>query len=144
MSQYWFVNIFFVTSKHQNLSISWSPLCSSSSPLEGWFPEILFTRFLFCVFYWLKVNMNSMKLVIPLHWLYWVNSNQRWKQTRFSVCFHPWCELTSTMNVTEWQVSWNSWIPFWGWIYGFLMLYAAADRKKSNNQWPEIFLAQFE
>ena len=38
-----------------------------------------------------------------------VNSHQRWKQTRFRVCFHLWCELTSTMTVTEWQVSWNSW-----------------------------------
>ena len=38
----------------------------------------------------------------------WVNSHQRWKQTRFRVCFHLWCELTNTMNVTEWQVSWNS------------------------------------
>ena len=37
-----------------------------------------------------------------------VNSHPRWKQTRFRVCFHLWCELTSTMNVTEWQVSWNS------------------------------------
>ena len=37
-----------------------------------------------------------------------VNSHQRWKQTRFRVCFHLWCELTSTMNVTEWQVSRNS------------------------------------
>ena len=37
-----------------------------------------------------------------------VNSHQRWKQMRFRVCFHLWCELTSTMNVTEWQVSWNS------------------------------------
>ena len=36
-----------------------------------------------------------------------VNSHQRWKQTRFRVCFHLWCELTSTMNVTEWQVPWN-------------------------------------
>ena len=34
-----------------------------------------------------------------------VNSHQRWKQTRF-VCFHLWCELTSTLNATE--VSWNS------------------------------------
>ena len=31
-----------------------------------------------------------------------VNSHQRWKQTRFRVCFHLWCELTSTMNVTQW------------------------------------------
>ena len=38
-----------------------------------------------------------------------VNSHQRWKQTRFRVCFHLWCELTSTMNITEWQVSWISW-----------------------------------
>ena len=38
-----------------------------------------------------------------------VNPHQRWKQTRFCICFHLWCELTSTMNVTEWQVSWNSW-----------------------------------
>ena len=37
-----------------------------------------------------------------------VNSHQRWKQTRNRVCFHLWCELTTTMNVTEWQVSWNS------------------------------------
>ena len=66
--------------------------------------------------------MNSMKIVITLHfhekWLQtmlWyhnarVNSHQRWKQTRFRVCFHLWCQLTSTMNVTEWQVSWNSWL----------------------------------
>ena len=38
-----------------------------------------------------------------------VNSHQRWKQTRFRICFHLWYELTSTMNVTEWHVSWNSW-----------------------------------
>ena len=37
-----------------------------------------------------------------------VNSHQRWKQTQFPVCFHLWCKLTSAMNVTEWQVSWNS------------------------------------
>ena len=39
----------------------------------------------------------------------WVNSHQRWKQTRFRVCFHLWCELTIFgVNVREWQVSWNS------------------------------------
>ena len=27
---------------------------------------------------------------------------------RFSASFHLWCELTTTINVTEWQVSWNS------------------------------------
>ena len=41
-----------------------------------------------------------------------VNSHQRWKQPRNRVCFHLWCELTSTMNVTEWQVSWNSCLVF--------------------------------
>ena len=43
-----------------------------------------------------------------------VNSHQRWKQTRFRVCFHLWCELTITMNVTEWQISYNSWKSFLG------------------------------
>ena len=38
-----------------------------------------------------------------------INSHQRWKQMRFRICFHLWCEMTITMNVTEWQVSWNSW-----------------------------------
>ena len=28
-----------------------------------------------------------------------VNSHQRRKQTRFRVCFHLWCELTSTMII---------------------------------------------
>ena len=37
-----------------------------------------------------------------------VNSHQRWKQKQFHVCFHLWCELTSTMSVKEWQVSWYS------------------------------------
>ena len=37
-----------------------------------------------------------------------VNSHQRWKQTRFRVCFHLWCELTTTINLTECQVSWNT------------------------------------
>ena len=37
-----------------------------------------------------------------------VNSHQRWKQTRFCISFHLWFELTSTLNLMEWQVSWNS------------------------------------
>ena len=41
-----------------------------------------------------------------------VNSHQRLKQMPFRVCFHLWCELTITMNVTEWHVSWNSWLRF--------------------------------
>ena len=70
--------------------------------------------------------MNSMNIIIPLHFIslkkilqtmLWpcyarVNSHQRWKQTRFRVCFHLWCELANTMNVTEWQVSWNSCMCF--------------------------------
>ena len=32
-----------------------------------------------------------------------VNSHHRWKQTWFRVCFHLWRELTSRMNVKEWQ-----------------------------------------
>ena len=69
-------------------------------------------------------DMNSMKLVLPSrfiswrkrrrlqtmlwHHKAWVNSHQRWKQTRFRICFHLWYESTTKMNVTEWQVSWNS------------------------------------
>ena len=41
-----------------------------------------------------------------------VNSLQRWKQARFRVCFYLWCELTSTINVTEWQ----------GWIHVILRI----------------------
>ena len=44
----------------------------------------------------------------PVTFIVLVNSRQRWKQMRNRVCFHLWCELTSTMNVTEWQVSWTS------------------------------------
>ena len=46
-----------------------------------------------------------------------VNSHQRWRQTRFRVCFHLWCELTDTMNVTEWQVSWNSFVAICWWFF---------------------------
>ena len=69
-----------------------------------------------------KPLTNSMKLVVPLHSISWkktpnhnarVNSHQRWKQMRFRVCFHLWCELTSTRNVTDWQVSWNIIIHFY-------------------------------
>ena len=68
--------------------------------------------------------MNSMKLVILLYFISWkktpmmlwhhnakVNSHQRWKPTRNRVCFHLWCELTCTMDVTEWQATWNSCLP---------------------------------
>ena len=56
-------------------------------------------------FYFMKKRLQTMLW----HHYARVNSHQRWKQTRFRVCFHLWCELTSTMKVTEWQVSWNSW-----------------------------------
>ena len=43
-----------------------------------------------------------------------VNSHQRWKQTRNRVCFHLWCELTSTMSAMHFLLiseneffSWN-------------------------------------
>ena len=66
---------------------------------------------------WLPWNLSFLYILLHenrLQMMLWhhntrVNSHQRWKQTRFRVCFHLWCELTSTMNVTEWQVSWNSW-----------------------------------
>ena len=54
-------------------------------------------------FYFMKKRLQTMLW----HGNTKVNSHQRWKQTRFRVCFYLWCELTSTMNVTEWQVSWS-------------------------------------
>ena len=36
-------------------------------------------------------NMNSMKLVIPLHSLYWSIPT---KDESNRICFHLWCELT--------------------------------------------------
>ena len=52
---------------------------------------------------------------------------QRWKQTRFRVCFHLWCELTSTIYVTEWLVSWNS-------CHVFMFVFCLDDVKKLANQ----------
>ena len=42
------------------------------------------------------------------------NTNVSWEQVirRFHVRFHLWCELTSTMHVTEWQ--WKTWWSFQG------------------------------
>ena len=65
--------------------------------------------------------MNSMKFIIPLHYISWkkktpndaVTPQCQSQFTRFRVCFHLWCELTTTMNVTEWQVSWNSCFCLW-------------------------------
>ena len=44
------------------------------------------------------------KLVIPPESIHTKDESKM----RFRVCFHLLCELASTMNVTEWQVSWNS------------------------------------
>ena len=41
-------------------------------------------------FYFLKKGLQTMLW----HHNARVNSHQRWKQTRFRVCFHLWCELT--------------------------------------------------
>ena len=54
-----------------------------------------------------------------------VNSHQRWKQMRFRVCFHLWYELTSTMNVMEWQVSWNSCIACGPWDHALSLCQSA-------------------
>ena len=67
----------------------------------------------FVLSYWTQFQNISLVLAV-VYLSFWphnarVNSHQRWKQTRFRVCFHLWCELTSTINVREWQVSWNSW-----------------------------------
>ena len=58
---------------------------------------------------WIPWNLSGHYILLhekrlqtmPWHHKAKVNSHQRWKQTRFRVCFHLWCELTSTMNVTE-------------------------------------------
>ena len=91
-------------------------------PRNLWFCYILFlekTHFLILVgsaFYqiWLlRFTEKRRQTMLGSHNAR-VNSHPRWKQTRFRVCFHLWCELTLTMNVTEWQVSWNSWKSFFG------------------------------
>ena len=55
---------------------------------------------------WIPWNLSFRYMLFHENWLQtmlWhqnagVNSHQRWKQTRFCVCFHLWRELTSTMN----------------------------------------------
>ena len=66
-------------------------------------------------------DMHSKKLVIPLHFMSW-KKDSKWccdttmpesihtkdeSKLQFCVCFHLWGELPTTINVTEWQVSWN-------------------------------------
>ena len=62
-----------------------------------------------------QLHMNSMKLVIPLHFISRKKDSKRCCDTtmpesihtkdesklQFSACFHLWCELTTTINVTE-------------------------------------------
>ena len=82
-----------------------------------------------------------------------VNSHQRWKQMQNRVCFHLWCELTSTINVTEWQVSWNSWLVFWILIlclsFTFIVLVNSHQRwKQTRNRvcfhlWCELTLVSW-
>ena len=73
---------------------------------------------------WATPIKNSMKLVISLilfhdkilQTMLWhhnarVNSHQRWKQKRFRVCFHLWCELTSTNCECNGMTSFNGFVP---------------------------------
>ena len=78
---------------------------------------------IFCIIPWIPRNLSFRYILSHekrFQTMLWclnarVNLHQRWKQTRFRICFHLWCELTNTMNVTEWQVSWTSWCvkPDW-------------------------------
>ena len=58
-------------------------------------------------FRYISFHEKRLQLML-LHHNARVNSHQRWKQMGFRICFHLWCELTITVNVMEWQVSWNS------------------------------------
>ena len=80
------------------------------------------TRLHLARFGFIHMIMNSMKPVIPLHFIFMIKDSKRCcdtttpesihtkdgKKTWFCISFHLWCELTSTTNVTGWQVSWNS------------------------------------
>ena len=94
-------------SEHRQHHTDWPSLHYKWIPWNLSFPYILFHAKRLQTMLW---HLNAR-----------VNSHQKWKQTRFRVCFHLWCELTSTMNVTEWQVSWNSWLANW-WDHSFYQL----------------------
>ena len=68
------------------------PSVVESSLLIAWIPWKL--SFHYILFH------EKILLTMLWHHNVRVNSHQRWKQTRFRVCFHLWCELTITMNVT--------------------------------------------
>ena len=78
------------------LSLLWGP---SGQQRVSWIPWNL--SFCYILF------LEKIPQTILWHHNARVNSQQRWKQMMFCICFHLWCELTSTINVTEWQVSWN-------------------------------------
>ena len=94
--------------RHEILFINWRHFCGTNVQRSrqinrkhfAWNPWNFSFRYIFF----------HEKILKTMLWHYnaRVNSHQRWKQTRFRVWFHLWCELTSTMNVTEWQVSGNS------------------------------------
>ena len=46
------------------------------------------------IFYVMKKRLQTLLWHLNVR----VNSDQRWKQMRFRICFHLWCELTSTMS----------------------------------------------
>ena len=70
------------------------------------FPQII--QLMVALKYWPSAKKGSASSAVKLYMNNArVNSHQRWKQTRNRVCFHLWCELTSTMNV-----SWNSCVAF--------------------------------
>ena len=79
-----------------------------SSPLQWPSGAWLLHSFLWCkhefhetchsvTFYFMKKRLQTMLW----HHNARVNSHQRWKQTWSCVCFHLWCELTSTLNSVE-------------------------------------------
>ena len=85
------VGVYFGPMRYSRLRKRWS---------QSWIPWDLSFRY---------ISFHEKRLQTMLwHHNARVNSHQRWKQTRLGVCFHLWCELTSTMNVTEWQASWNA------------------------------------
>ena len=77
-------------------------------------------------------SMNSMKFVIPLHFISWKKDSKWCCDTTTPESIHTKDEskrgsafafivgvkLTSTMNVTKWHVSWNSWYTHIPQTYG--------------------------
>ena len=105
----------FVASQHSLASFRCQTIIKFSRAF-GALSEMIQGSTLWC---WMHCTWIPRKLVIPSRFISWkthflilagraftlwrhnarVNSHQRWKQTRFRVCFHLWCELTNTMSV---------------------------------------------